>query len=249
MTKRGGLGQRFFVGGFDISGDIGSFQRIGGGNAPLEYTDITQLAHERKGGKRDGGIDFTAYFNPAASRAHPVLKTLPTADVIATALMSTTLGDDAASVVSKQVNYDPTRGEDGSLTFNTQALANGFGLEWGTLLTAGLRQDTTATNGASVDFGSAQPGAFGAQMYVHLNAFTGTSVTIKLQSSSDNGAGDAFSDVASYTTGALTTAPQAVRVAVSGTTLERYLRIVTTGTFSVADFVVQFSRNETAVAF
>lgn len=249
MTKQGGLGQRFFVGGNNLSGDIGSFQRIRGGFKTWDVPDITQSAYARIGMQRDGAIDFTAFFDPAASAAHSVLKALPTADVIATVLVSTTLGADAASLVAKQVDYPGTRPNDGAFTFPVKTLSNGYGLEWGTSMTAGLRQDTAATNGTGVDFGAVQPGAFGAQMYVQLNAFTGTSVTIKVQSSSDNGGGDAFSDVATFTTAALTTAPQAVRVAITGVTLERYLRIVTVGTFSVADFVVQISRNETAVTF
>jgi hypothetical protein len=84
-------------------------------------------------------------------------------------------------------------------------------------------------------------------MTVQLVAFTGTSVTVKLQSSSDDGAGDAFSDVSGATTGALTTVG-ASRVAVTGS-LERYLRVVTTGTFTVANFVVSVTRNATAVSF
>lgn len=249
MAKRGGLGQRFFVGGYNLSGDIGSFQRVAGGNSPLVVTGIDKSAFERIGGKRDGGIDWSAWFNDAAGQAHPVLSALPRADVVASLLTGTTAGMPVASMVAKQLNYDGTRNEDGSFPLTVQSLANGFGLDWGVLLTAGLRQDTAATNGAALDFGAVQGGAYGAQLFVHLNAFTGTSVTIKVQSSSDNGVGDAWADVAGLTTGALVAAPQAARIAYTGAALERYLRVVTTGTFTVADFVVGITVNDTVVTF
>jgi hypothetical protein len=116
--------------------------------------------------------------------------------------------------------------------------------------TAGVRADTTATNGTSVDFGTGST-AFGLrlQAYLHVTAFTGTSCTVKLQESSDDGAGDAFADVTGGSFGAQT-AVGASRIATSATqTVERYLRVVTTGTFTVCNFHVTIVRNATAVSF
>lgn len=248
MAKQSGLGDNLYVAGYDLSGDIGSLSRIAGGNTPLDVTAINKSAFERLGGLRDGGIDFVSYFNDATGAATDRLKTLPTTDVILTYARGTTLGNPGACLVSKQINYDGTRGQDGSLTFATSAVANGYGLEWGRQLTAGIRQDTAAANGTSVDFGTGST-SFGLQMYVHLFAFTGTSVTIKLQESSDNGSGDAFADVTGATTGALTTVGATRLATASNLTVERYLRVVTTGTFTVADFSVVVVRNDTAVAF
>lgn len=104
---------------------------------------------ERLGGHRDGTIDFVTYFNP--TRAHPVFSALPRTDVLVTYARGTTLGNPVAEMLAKQTNYDPTRAADGSLTAVVNAVGNGFGLEWGEQLTAGLRTDTTATNGTSVD--------------------------------------------------------------------------------------------------
>lgn len=248
MSKQSGLGDNLYVDGYDLSGDIGSLSRIAGGNTPLDVTAINKSAFERLGGLRDGGIDFVSYFNDAAGAATTRLKTLPTTDVIVTYARGTTLGNPGAALVAKQVNYDGTRGNDGSLTFATSAVANGYGLEWGRQMTAGVRQDTAATNGTSVDFGTGST-TFGLQMYVHLFAFTGTSVTIKVQESSDDGAVDLFADVTGATTGALS-AVGAVRVATANNlTVERYLRVVTTGTFSVADFSVVVVRNDTSTVF
>jgi hypothetical protein len=247
VAKTGGLGDAFFIAGYDMSGDIGSIS-LSGGPATLDVTGIDKSAHERIGGLRTGSMSWKAFFNPALAGTHDKLAALPTSDVICTYARGTTLGNPSACQVSKQINYDGTRGDSGEFTFAVEAQCNGFGLEWGLQLTAGKRTDTTATNGTSVDFGTGST-AFGLQAYLHVFSFTGTSVTVKLQESSDNGAGDAFTDV---TGGGFTAATGVTsqRIATSASqTVERYLRVVTTGTFSSAVFAVTVVRNDTAVSF
>lgn len=247
MSKQSGLNMRLFVAGYDFSGDIGSIDKIGGGPAALEVTGIDKSAIERIGGVRDGAIEFSAFFNKATDRAHLRLSPLLTTDQIVTACVGTTLGNPAAATVAKQINYDGNRAADGSFTFDVQALANGYGVEWGRQGTAGIRTDTAATNGSSID--DTASSAFGLQAYLHVFAFTGTSVTVKLQESSDDGAGDAWTDV---TGGGFTAATGVTsqRIATSSTlAVERYLRVVTTGTFSNAQFHVTIVRNQTSVVF
>lgn len=149
MSKQSGLGDNFYVGGYDLSGDINSLSKISGTVATLDVTAINESAMERLGGKRDGLIDFVAYFNPTG--AHPVLSALPTADVQASYRRGTALGNPAAEFIAKQIDYNPTRGADGALTVAVGLNGDGYGLEWGTQLTAGLRTDTAATNGTAVD--------------------------------------------------------------------------------------------------
>lgn len=243
MAKQAGLGDAFYVDGYDLSSDIGAVDTVGGGPSPIEVTGIDKSAKERLGAIRDGRIEFTSFFNPAAGRSHDRLSNLPTSDVIVTYFRGTTLGNEAACLVAKQIDYNPTRGEDGSLTFKTAAQANGFGLEWGRNL--GLLLQGGAGNGTGVDFTAAS--AFGLQAYLHIDAFTGTSVVVKLQESSDNGSGDAYTDV---TGGAFTSATgiTSERIATSPTlAVERWLRVVTTGTFSALAFAVVVARNLTAV--
>lgn len=247
MTKQSGLGDNAYIAGYNLSGDITSLGRIGGGPAPWEVTGIDKSAVERIGLLRDGAIEYTAYFNPAAGQAHPRLSLLPTTDVLMTYCRGTTLGSPAAGLVAKQIDYDGDRGDDGSFTFKVQALANAYGIEWGRQGTAGIRTDTTATDGASIDDAAAS--SFGLQAYLHVFAFTGTSVTVKLQESSNDGGGDAFADV----TGGAFAAASAIgtqRIATAGgLAVERYLRVVTTGTFSNAQFAVLIVRNQVATAF
>jgi hypothetical protein len=240
---------QLYVDGSDVSGDIGSFQRISGGNTPLTVTDITQLAVARIGGVRDGGIDFTAWNNPAANQEHAVFSTLPTADRHVMCLLSTTLGDDGAAIIAKQVNYDPTRGTDGSLTEQVSTVANADGLEWGNTLTAGKRTDTTATapaTGVDLNLYGGASTAFGWSCYLQVFGVTGTSATVTIQDSADN------ASFANLTGGAFTASTGIDKQRLQGgatATVRRYLKVNTTGTFSNAIFAVLFARNISAVTF
>lgn len=314
MSKQSGLGSRFLVGGYDISGDVNALDSISGAQALLDSTDITQSAHSRITGLRDGSMGFTVFMDTA--NAHPVLSALPTADVLMTFLPpALAIGGAAASLVAKQVGYDPTRGNDGSLMMKVEGQGNAYGIEWGTQLTPGLRTDTGAANGTALDAGagfttpsvpssttpvtntsplpatvvvtggtvslvtvngitvgtgdgtytvppgqvivmtySAAPtwtwtlqSAFGAQAYLQVTGFTGTSVTVAVQDSADN---STFTAVTGLTFTAVTAAPAWQRLATAGNaTLRRYVRVATTGTFSSATFAVMANRNLSATGF
>lgn len=245
MAKQSGLGDAYLVAGTDLSGDTNSLSKIGGGPALLDVTGINVFAHERLGGLRDGGIDWVSFFNPTG--AHPVLSALPTVDVICTYCRGTTLGNPAAALVAKQLNYDPTRAADGALTATVQAQANGYGLEWGVQLTAGLRTDTAATNGTGVDLGASA--SFGFQAYVQVTSFSGTDATIKIQDSADN---SSFTDLSGGAFTAVSAAPAAERIAVGGTaTVRRYVRATTTttGGFDSVIFNLVLVQNKTVTVF
>jgi hypothetical protein len=243
MAKQGGMGSTAFIDGFDIGGDVTALGRIAGGPNSGDVTGIKKSGVERIGLKLDGGIDFTSAFNDdnvsAIKGSHQSLKLLPTADRLVSYFHTMTIGAPAASCVSKQVNYDLTLGQDGSLFFAVSCQGNGYGTEWGEQLTAGSRTDTTATNGTALDFGSVSS-LFGWTTYVHLTEFTGTSVTITVQDSADN---STFATLSGATTGALS-AVGGVRLTSTTTTdtVRRYVRVATTGTFTRAVFAVNFIR-------
>lgn len=246
MSKTNGLGDNFYVAGYDVSGDIGSIN-TSGGPAPLVVTGINKSAFERIGGVRTGGMSWSAWFNTAAGQAHERFSALPTADVIASYHRGTTLGDPAAACVAKQLNYDGNRADDGGFTFAVEVQSNGYGLEWGQQLTAGIRTDTAATNGTSID--TTASAAFGAQAYLHVTAFTGTDVTVKIQDSADN---SSFTDVTGLTFTQVTSGPTSERIATAaGATVRRYLRAVTvtTGGVTSASFAVIVIKNATEVTF
>lgn len=252
MTKQSGIGDRAFVDGYDVSGDVGSIGRLAGGPAPLDVTDITQGGYERIGGVFDGTGEFTAYFNTDADRAHDVLSGLPTGHRTVQYCRGTALGAAAAGLVAKQIGYDPSRAADGMLTIGiTTQASNGTGLEWGRQLTAGIRTDVAATNGSSVDLGSASPGAFGLVAYLHVFDFDGTDVTVKIQESSDNGVGDAWADVVGGAFTVIAADRVAQRIATGAINVERYLRAVTTTAagFVTCSFSVMAVRYDTVRKF
>ena len=245
MSKQGGLGHNAYVSGNDLSGDITALGNIGGGPAALPVTGINKYGFERIGGTRDGRMEFTSWWNPDAGGEHVVLSALPRTDVILSYVCGSALGVPAACINAKQGDYAGTRGDDGSFTFAVQALANGFGLEWGRLATPGIRTDTTGTNGAAIDDGAAT--TFGLQAYLHVFGVTGTSVTVKLQDSPD---GTTWTDVVGGAFTAATTAGTAQRIATDGAqTVAQYLRAVSSGTFTSAAFAVVVCRNPVAVTF
>lgn len=255
MAKQSGLGDLLFVDGVDLSGDIGAVQTIGQPSGVLDVTAINASGHERLLGLFDGLLKFSAFFNDETSpaAAHATLKAKSSgANRIASYFHGSAIGNMAASIVGKQINYDWQRGADGSLVADIEVQANGSGLEMGGSgatavakdgqLTAGKRTDTGATNGASLDSGIAGGTAKGLAATLHVFSFTGTSITVKIQSSSDDGGGDPYADV----TGGAFAAASAVgaqRIVTSLTlAVERYLRVVSTGTFNPCTFAVCHTR-------
>lgn len=246
VAKTSGLGDALLIAGYNASGDIQQLGSISGGPALLNVTGIDKSAYERIGGLRSGQIEFTAFFNHVAvtGATHEKLAALPTSDVILTYCRGTTLGDPAASLIGKQVNYDPTRADDGMLTFAVSAQSNGYGIEWGRQLTAGVRTDTAATNGTGID--TTASASFGGQAYLHVTALTGTDCTIKIQDSADN---VTFADVTNFAFTQVTSAPTSQRIALTNTdTIRRYVRVstTTTGGFSSVSFAVNVIKNEVA---
>ena len=242
MPKQSGLGDNFYLGGYDLSGDVSALTAIRMPSVLLDVTAINKSAHERLLGLADGELSFNTWFNDAASQEHVALKGLPRTDVQALYFRGTTLGNPAAGLLAKQVNYDATRGADGSLAFAVQCLGQGQPLEWCQSGTAGKRTDTGATNGASIDLGTGSL-SFGLAAYLQVFAFTGTSVTVAIQESSDDGGLDPFAAVTGGALAAVSGANVVERIQTSLTqTVERYLRVVTTGTFTNAVFAVAIIR-------
>jgi hypothetical protein len=162
----------------------------------------------------------------------------------------TLLGAPAASQVCKQTNYDPTRGNDGSLNLAVSSPSNSYGVDWGEQLTAGQVNHATPTNGTAVDFngkgGAGVSTAFGIQAFLHVFALTGTTVTFTIEDSADGSTG--WASIGAFT--AVTTAPQAQRIQTArDQAVRRFLRVVSSGTFSSVDFAVAVDRNPVAVNF
>lgn len=248
MAKQSGLGDNLYCGGYDLSGDTNSLSKISGPMTPIDVTSINQYANNRVGGLRDGEIDWISYFDPAMGKAHPVLSVLPVTDVQLAYCRGTTLGNPAACLVAKQINYDPTRASTGELTFSVTAQANSYGLEWGKQLTPGL---ATATGGTASSHQTAVAGTaasvYGGQAYLQVTALAGSAASVIVEHSTDN---TTFSTLASFAS--VTSAPNTQRIATAGTaTVDQYVRATCTqpGTASSVTFNVVFNRNQVSTVF
>lgn len=245
MAKQTGLGAALFHNGYDVTTDIRSVNAIKMPSSLLDVTSIDKSAIERLYGLRDGEITVSAYFDDAVGFAHPAFKTLPKTDVHQMYCHRSTLGAPAAAHVGRQINYDPQRGADGSLIIPVQVLSNsasGYPVMWGLQLTAGKDNLTGAVATTGVDFGTGSL-AFGLAAYLQVFGFTGTSATITIQESSDNGVGDPFANVTGGAFAAVSGANVVERIETSLTqTVERYLRLNITGTFTSLDYAVMVIR-------
>lgn len=251
MAKQTGLGvERLFIDGNNVSGNIGSISAIAAKRALADRTDITQSAIERVGMIQDGQMTFNAWWDGTpVTGAHQVLKGLRNSG-ICTFTHGLSLGDPVASLVAHQVDYQIPRSPDGTLAATIDMVASGgVPLEWGVLLTGSAGQPyqtfASAGNGSDVDLTTVST-AFGGTLYVQLLSLATGTVTIKVQ---DAATLPTYADVSGMTTGgiAAASAPTAVRVAIGATaTIRRYVRIVTSGTFTNAVIVAALVRNEAA---
>ena len=186
-TKKSGLGDNLWIGGNDLSGDVGS---IGTLDAPRQVLDVTSMgksAMERVQGLSDVQLDFSSWFNDAAGQAHPVLSALPSGNVVVLYSNGTSVGVAAAFATVTQIGYEGSRGNDGGLSHSVQGQGNaGITLEWGELLTAGEITHASATNSASKDDTSGTSNGLAACL--HLRELDSGTVTVTIEHSDDDAA-------------------------------------------------------------
>lgn len=240
MAKQSGLGDQLYISGYDIGADINSIGGLSTPRATLDAPDITQSAMARLFGLRDGSAEFTSYFNPSTNQAHDVLSVLPTTDVHLMYLRGAARDNKAVGLVGKQVDYAPTRGDDGSLTMNTSAQSNAFGLDWCRQLTAGKQTDSAAANSTAIN--TTASAAFGFQAYLQVFSLASGTATITIQDSADNINFDpvtngAFTNVTARTV-------ERIQSSSATATVRQYIRVATTGTFSNLVFAVAINKNK-----
>jgi len=71
MAKQSGLGDNFYIGGYDLSGDLASVDQISGGPALIDVTPINSSANVRIGGLRDGSMQFTSFWESTVAVTSP----------------------------------------------------------------------------------------------------------------------------------------------------------------------------------
>lgn len=241
MSKQTGLGDELFVDGHDIAGDVQSIGSLSTPIGTLEMTGINKYAFERQYGKRDGTIEFTSFFNTDPGASHAALKDLPRTNGHIMYLHAPGAGGPAVGMVGKRTDYAASRGDDGSLVFGVNAQASGYGIDWCVQVSDGKETHAAATEGVSVDLGTG-PAAFGYQAYLQVFSIGSGTADIKLQDSPDD---SVWTDLADGAFTAVTgRTAERVQSASDTATVNRYLRVVTTGTFTDLVFCVAVNRNQ-----
>jgi hypothetical protein len=234
ISKETGLGDRFFLDGYNLSGDVGALQSIGMTRALIDVTGIDKDAHERLPGLGDSEITWNAWFNPTAGQSHPQMKDIPD-DRHVMYWRGSTAGVPVAAMVGTQATYDVQRGADGALATTAQVMnKSGDMLDWGKALTDGPESVTGTGNLAGVDLGT---GAGEVNAYLQVISFVGTNITFTLQHSLDDDAADAYAAITGGAFTQVTAAPAKERIEIDGP-VERYVRVAITGTFTSCTFVI-----------
>lgn len=244
MPKQSGLGDNLFVGGYDIGGDINTIGSVSTPRETLPSTGITVFAQERMFGKRDGMAEFTSYWNVATDRVFDALSSLPRTDVHVMYCRGEGIGNEALCLVGKQVDYNPSRGDDGSLLSTTSIPAAAFGADWAEQLTAG--KDTHASGASTTSLDTLASAAFGFQAYLQVFSLGSGEAEIKIEDSANNTDWLDLADGAF--TNATTRTQQRLQSSSATATVRRYLRVTTSGTFTDLVFAVAINKNAAARA-
>jgi hypothetical protein len=237
MAKSAGLAQDFFVEGYQLGGDVSNINEASSPRNLLEVPILNKSAMDRLNGQSSGVIDFGSWFNDATAQEHAALKGRVTTDVVMLWALGGAIGSVAASLDAKQINYDFTRGTDGSLAATVRGEStNGYPLEWMNLLTAGKITHSSAANGTSRDDASATTQGIRANVQI-VDTDSGTPTIVIQDSANDS----SFATILSFTAVAAGSEPVGERKQATGA-VRRYLRVATTGSFSNCDFIVAYVR-------
>lgn len=232
MAVRSGIGQRYCLEGYDLTGDVGAMEEFNLIHDVIAATSIDKQAMVRLAGHVAGAHRFQHFFNDADNQVlEAVGQHVATNRVALWVLSGATpaIGDPAFGMVIKQVQSQWTRGSDGSYTGSTGGPTADFPVEDCIMLTSG--QDTHASASSNASYDNGAQATAGAVCYIQFQERdSGTPTFVFEDSANDSTWGTLLSMT---TTGG--TAPHAERATVTGT-VERYLRITTTGTFVNADF-------------
>ena len=239
MAKTSGLGVRLYAAGYDLNTDVNAISGIGSSQELLDVTPLAKSGRSRIIGVADANLSVNGYFDSATGRSHAAWTSnsnkIQTADQNVIVTMGTSRGDAACGFVAKQGTYNVDRSPGNAIaTTVTYDLADGNGLNWGVILTDGPEQtDSSATNSASVDNSASTSN--GGTGLISVESLASGTATIKVQHSADNAT---FADLLTFTN---VTGRTSERVS-GGTTVNRYVRIQSSGTFSNLVFVAQFAR-------
>ena len=238
MAFQAGNSSGVLVAQYDVSAYLKQFQ-VGRQIALLDTTTMGDTAkdfipglHEGKaslGGLFDGATTgYDAILSAAFGAATPrVITVLPSG--------GGTQGNRALVTKADEASYDVSSSVDGLVEANVEFTPSAG--VWGGHVAHILQAETTATNTSSVDGAAATTSSWVANL--HVTAFSGTSIAIKIQDSADN---SSWADLSGAAFASVTAATSEQLVGAAGATVRRYTRVLWTGTFTSCTFLVALSR-------
>lgn len=184
-------------------------------------------------GGKDATVSLSGFFDGSASAVDSVLATAIGGTRVLTLSEAGvgTIGNRALVGQAIHTSYQVSAPVGDAVTISAEAQVTG-GMASGVVL-ADLTARTAAGNTTAVD--NAASSANGAMANVHLTAFTGTNITVKVQHSADN---STWVDLITFTQ---LTAAGSENKTVTGT-VNRYLRVNLSGTFTSATLAVAAAR-------
>jgi hypothetical protein len=227
MAKLAANQTRVFLDEFRISADLQSFD-LSVEQERARVDDLESAGPERLVGNYDHKFGANGFFDGADNafdeRVRVDLNT--DEDHYLAVIFGTTEGSPGYEQVVRLSEEVRSGGVGGAIMLNIQAEGSGRMARVKALRFATV---TGAGNGTGQNLGATVSGQTLVATF-RVISFSGTDITMKIQESSDDGAGDAYADVAGLTSGALSAAG-VVRVTTTAAT-EAWKRVVVSGTIT-----------------
>lgn len=239
MAKTGSLNVRWYVEGYDLSGDANSLSGVGYSNTLLEVPTLDSPAMKRVLGPVAGNVTMDAWFDSAAGNVHAVMTSdsgeVPTTDQEVLIPLNSAVGDPSMHFVGKIADYTVNSGsESDAMSVNcSYETTGGYALFFGDMLTSHQDTHSSASDGTAVD--NSASSANGGNSILQVFSLASGTATVKVQHSTNN---STWADLITFT--AATGVTSEIKE-VSGT-VNRYLRVNSSGTFSNLVLAVDFAR-------
>jgi hypothetical protein len=227
-----GKGAAALVGEFDLSAFLNNWE-VAGTADTAEVTTFGGSSKSYIGGLKDATLSLSGFFDGAASAVDEVLAAALGGSRLFTLAPAGvgTVGSRVQIANALETSYNVTAPVADAVTISAEAQVIN-GVAPGVLL-ANLVARTAAGQTAAVD--NAASTSAGYRTIIHLVAFTGTDVTVKVQESADN---SSWADLVTFTQ--LTAIGSELKTGTG--TVARYLRVDVAGTFTTVTFAVGFAR-------
>ena len=234
MAKVAAHGTRIYLDQYDLSGYLNSSEQTVDQETPV-VTCFSDTGPRRVVGNYDYSHNDLGFFDGTDDAVDEIVHALleNASDHYLTKLFGASAEGGVAYDSLVSLTRKPQSGAVGGAVLLNVESAGRNGMARGNVLANAAV--VAAGNRAGVNQGIKASGPTYAVIFRVL-AFVGTNITLKVQESSDDGAGDAYVDVASLTSGALT----AIGVVRATTTaaLESWRRVNISGTFTSATILV-----------